>query len=208
MDCVSFRNPYQEYQRYNHFLESRVKVAIEDHRIFEAYERRIMSYQHLGQYEAKAFSFEEFTEIFRNSLLLQVLYAGYGASICWTIHSLVFSSGADADMATITIGALVILLFIAGAAIVTNSVWKKIQERREVAFLIGQIKKKYDTTGMVFNDRFEYYRKVTGTLTSANFSKPIDVIFVFHTPTNEAMYLGSHASVDFYPTPLFGAQAY
>lgn len=208
MDCVSFRNPYQEYQRYNHFLESRVKVAIEDHRVFEAYERRIMSYAHLGQYEAKAFSFEEFTKIFRNSFLLQALYAGYSASIYWMIHSLVFSDGTDSDAALACKGGLVILAFVGLGLFVTDSIWKGIKERHEVAYLIGQIKKKYDTTGMVFNDRFEYYRKVTGTLTSANFSKPIDVIFVFHTQTNEAMYLGSHASVDFYPTPLFLPQSY
>lgn len=208
MDYVSFRNPYRKYQRYNHFLESRVKVAIKDHRIFEAYERRIMSYQAPNQYEAKAFSFEEFTQIFRNSFLLQALYAGYAASLSWTIHTLVFSAGTDSDVATFMLGGLSVLTFLALSAVVTNSVWKRKHERREVAFLIGQIKKKYDTTGMVFNDRFEYHRKVTGTLTSANFSKPIDVIFAFHTQTNEAMYLGSHASVDFYPMPLFRPQSY
>lgn len=167
-----------------------------------------MSYQYLGQYEAKVFTFKEFTEIFRNSFALHALYAGYAAALSWTVYTFIFNAVTGSDTSAAVAGALGTLLMLALGAAVTNSAWKAINERREVAFLIGQIKKKYDTTGMVFNDRFEYDRKVTGTLTDARFSKPIDVIFIFHSQTNEAMYLGSHASVDFFPNPLFRPQSY
>lgn len=167
-----------------------------------------MSHQHTGQYEPAELTENDVMEIFRNNYLLWVAYAGFAASLSAAVHVFILRSGSDSDMANIFGALLTALVFVSLFLIVANSAWKRKRERREVEFLVGQIKKKYDTTGMVFNELFQNYRQVTGTLTSANFSKPIDVIFVFHSQTNEAMYLGSHASVDFYPTPLFLPQSY
>jgi hypothetical protein len=160
-----------------------------------------MSYQYPGQYEAKAFSFEEFTQIFRNSFLLHILYAGYGASISWTLHALVFSAGTDSDKVTFIVGVLSILAFLALGLAITDLTWKRISERREIAFLIEKIKMKYDTTGMVFNDHFQHYRRLNGTRKVPG-TRLIDVVFVFHSKTNEPMFLGSEIKPDFEPQIL------
>jgi hypothetical protein len=167
-----------------------------------------MSDQPSRQYEPQAFSPEEFTQIFRKNFLLWISYASFSASLSFAIHEFVSGYGSDRDMAYIFGALFFALVFVAQFLLITKSAWEKICERREVAFLIGQIKKKYDTTGMVFNDRFEYSRRVTGVRTDPSGSKPIKVIFVFVPRTNEAMYLRSSENVDFYPTPLFGTHSY
>jgi hypothetical protein len=166
-----------------------------------------MSDQHPGQYKAKAFTFEEFTQIFRNSFLLHIFYAGYAASISWTLHTLVFSAATDSDVVTVVVGGLLIAAFLALAVAVTNSAWRRICERREIEFLVSLIEQKYDTTGMVFDDRFGHFDKVTGIRTSTDGSKPIDVMFIFDPRTKEPLYFGSFAGTGFYPTPLFPAKS-
>lgn len=162
-----------------------------------------MSYQYPGQYKPKAQTFDDVTEMFRNNFLMQILTAGFAASLCAVLQTTILSWYSDGNASSIRNLLGLTLAFLLLFLVIFEFESTELSKRREVEFLVDRIKSKFDTTGMVFNNRLSYFRKVTGTLASAEgTTDPLDVAFVFHSKTNEPFFVTNSKHPSWYPQRL------